>query len=82
MALPSNGMLDLEVWYYGADSVWFALGLPTDIWQDAVVVTSSIPGRLIVIPDKFFVGRLPLWLRIRRFLTGQWLPSMSKLLFV
>lgn len=80
----SYGELDRSEWYFGADAQadWFSLGLPVDVWQDAVVIDCSIPGRLIVVPDAFFVGVLPQKLRLRRFLMGRWLPSVAQLVTV
>lgn len=78
----SFGALDYSEWYVGADGIWFSLGLPVEVWQDAVVIECSIPGRLLVIPDAFFTGTLPNGLRIRKLLMRRWLPSVSKLVTV
>lgn len=64
--------------YYGGDQGWFRLGQPVAVWQDAVVVECSVPGRLLVIPNHFFDGSLPLWLRLYRAFAFRWLPSIAR----
>jgi hypothetical protein len=66
--------VDRPVWYYGADGVWFGIGPPVAVWQDAVVVSTTIPGHFLVIPDKLYFGHLPLRFCIQRLLLGGWLP--------
>lgn len=80
----SYGELDRSEWYFGADAQgdWFSLGLPVEVWQDAVVIDCSIPGRFIVVPDAFFVGVLPQRLRLRKFFMGRWLPSVAQLVTI
>lgn len=75
----SYGPLDYTQWYFGAGGDWFSLGYPIEVWQDAVVITCSIPGRLLIIPDAFFTGTLPHGLRIQKLLMRRWLPSISEL---
>jgi hypothetical protein len=72
------GKVDYETWYYGRDRVWFSVGLPVSIWKDAVVVASSVPGRLLVIPDHIYHLPIPKKYRFKRFLMGHWLPSVQK----
>jgi hypothetical protein len=77
----SNNLLDTSVWYFSrTDRVWFAIGLPVAVWRDAVVLESSVPGRLLVIPNKMFSGKLSRRFRIQRIFLSHWLPSMSKYL--
>ena len=59
-----------RVWYYGADREWFCIGCPVAVWQDAVVVQTTIPGRFLIIPDKLYMEQLPQRFYVQRFLAG------------
>jgi hypothetical protein len=71
-----GGSFDREKWYYGGDGVWFHLGTPIGVWKDAVVMSCTIAGRILVIPDDFLVDTLPLHFQLQRSMLSSWLPSL------
>ena len=75
----SNGVLDPNEWYYTrVDGKWFGLGSPVAVWRDAIVISSSVPGRLLIVPDLLFGKPIPLRFRLQRVLMSPWLPSIPK----
>ena len=75
------GKVDYETWYYGRERVWFSIGLPVSIWKDAVVVASSVPDHVLVIPDHFYHLPIPKKYCFKQFLMGQWFPSAHKVCY-
>jgi hypothetical protein len=74
---PEEELFNGWVWVYGRDLHWFSLGSePIATWNDAVVLPTTIPGRLLVIPDKFYPKPIPRRFIIQRFLLGWFLPSV------
>ena len=71
-----GGSFDREQWYYGGDGVWFHLGTPIGVWKDAVVMSCTIAGHILVIPDDFLVNTLPLCFQLQRSMLSSWLPSL------
>lgn len=63
--------------YYIGKSEWFTLGNPCAIWQNAIVVASSIPEITVVIPDEAF-GEIPLAVRLYRLLQCRRLQTLPK----
>ena len=74
---PGEELFDGWVWVHGRDLCWFSPGSePIATWKDAVVVLTTIPGRLLVIPDKLYPKPIPQQFIIQRFLLGWFLPSV------
>ena len=76
----SNGILDPDKWYYSrVNDKWFGLGLPITVWKDAIVLSSSVPDRLLVILDLIFGKSIPLRFYVRWVLMAPWLPSIREM---
>ena len=75
--VPMEDLFDGWVWLHGRDLCWFGVGSePMAVWRDVVVLPTTIPDRVLVVPDKLYLKSIPRCFLIQRLLLGWFLPSV------